>query len=671
MMKIITLLGSSRENSKTNEIISEWINGLKQVNIEIESAVITLNNVEIKNCTGCRYCYSTGMCNIRDDFGELLIKLDQADLIIFATPVYMNNVTGFMKGLLDRLSVHSHLMNFSGKLGCVLVTSASTGHEFTMNYLETMQLNFGIKNIGSYSYTLEMGDLNVFIQESKDSLITSLSKNYGYTNSSLEKIFLERSNQYSRNHLDDYEPFVYKHWMNEKVKSCKRFHDYSIRKLLPNNFEGKPQKLIANLENSEIELFLNNLYQSIWKQYYSETLDSAYFANVLLFLTEIYDLVNDHSEIEAFGYSICKRLKDKIEMEGISEEDIAMSVGFGLICFAVNQYHHKTGHLKKFSYLLNYNLLNHSAVLAKRYMEMADNTTVFQYDIMAGLSGSLYYLLDCQWEEDESEKLYTIVSFLISLSDDYLYNDQNIIKFHIKHENQYNEELKGRCRNGHINLGLSHGVLGPLVALSKAHSKGYTSEQLTEAINKLFQLYVDFEYEQEEILFWPGQLPYEDFVDKRVSISNVHKSSSWCYGNVSVVRGLEKVSEYMDWIHLKEKYKRALFRILDQEPSKFRLLSPSLCHGLSSVLAVGIGDKISTEKMSKEKMESLVSIILSVYDENNQKIALDSSLIRDEECRIEGYALDFSIFEGSLGIGITLIGFIKGSMFPAKLLLVD
>jgi hypothetical protein len=264
-----------------------------------------------------------------------------------------------------------------------------------------------------------------------------------------------------------------------------------------------------------------------------------------------------------------------------------------------------------------------------------------------------------------------IVSFLFSLSDDYIYNDKNIIKFHIKHENQYNEELKEKCKNGHVNFGLSHGVLGPLVALSKAHSKGYSSERLTDAINKLFQLYVDFEFEQEDILFWPGQLSYEDFVDKRISINNIHKSSSWCYGNVSVARGLEKVSGYMDWIHLKEKYGRVLFTILDQEPSKFRLLSPSLCHGLSSVLAVGIGDKISSKKMSKEKMESLVSIILNVYEENNQKIASNPSILRDEEFNIEGYMLDFSIFEGSLGIGLTLIGFIKGAMFPTKLLLVD
>lgn len=671
MKKILALSGGSKNHSKTNLIIKNWFEQYAKTTTEIETEIVSLAETTLKLCTGCRMCYRTGACELSDDMSALLTKMDEASVIVFASPVYMNNVTGAMKNFIDRLSVHSHLMSYSGKLGFVLATSESSGHEYTKAYLSSIQTYLGIKNIGSFHFTSEMGKINEFTNQTAAVFISNIENNYGYTNVKLENAYRTYKQLYTKNDNDVYEPFVYQHWKNDKVQHCKRHHEYTLLNRNKNQIFSVPKSKLEYSCNAQVIEFINEIYETVWNQFNNETLDSIYFSNVLLFLTELYDLVEDQSEIEVFGYTLCKQIKYKIENEGVSEEDIVMSVGFGLACFAVSEYSKKTGHLQKFSNLMNQELLNKSAVLAKRYLEGQNDTTVFQYDIMAGLAGALYYLLDFEWSESNNDKLMVIINFLISLSDDYSYNGRDVIRFHIKHENQYNEELKEKCKDGHINFGLSHGVLGPLIALSKAHFKGISSDCLTSAVDKLFRLYLDFELEYENILYWPGQLPYEDYILNNVSYDNIHKSASWCYGNVSIVKGLEKVSHYMNWEHYKEKYEHALFNILNQEPMNYKLVSPSLCHGITSVLMVGLGNDVLNSKMEMSQKDKLAKLILNICEENNNKISENPNILLDEELHIEGYALDFSLFEGVLGIGISLLGYLKGSTESSRLLLVD
>ena len=57
---------------------------------------------EIECCRGCFACQKTGLCVLRDDMAEILVKMRQADVIVIATPVYFYGMCGAMKTFLDR-----------------------------------------------------------------------------------------------------------------------------------------------------------------------------------------------------------------------------------------------------------------------------------------------------------------------------------------------------------------------------------------------------------------------------------------------------------------------------------------------------------------------------------------------------------------------------------------
>jgi len=103
-MKITVFNGSPRgENGNTHFIVSEFCKGAADAGAEIEHVFLAKKNIE--HCLGCYACWirTPGVCVHDDDMKELNEKFAAADLVVFATPVYIDNVTGIMKDFMDRM----------------------------------------------------------------------------------------------------------------------------------------------------------------------------------------------------------------------------------------------------------------------------------------------------------------------------------------------------------------------------------------------------------------------------------------------------------------------------------------------------------------------------------------------------------------------------------------
>ena len=102
-MKITVFNSSPRaDKSNTNVMVETFLKGAEEAGADTEN--IFLARQKIRPCLGCFSCWvkTPGKCVIQDDMAELLRKLAGADIVVFATPLYVDNVSGIMKNFMDR-----------------------------------------------------------------------------------------------------------------------------------------------------------------------------------------------------------------------------------------------------------------------------------------------------------------------------------------------------------------------------------------------------------------------------------------------------------------------------------------------------------------------------------------------------------------------------------------
>ena len=99
-MNIVSINGSRRKKGNTEILIQSIIKPFRKSGEQVES--IFLGDYEIDACTGCEGCRSSWTCVIQDDFSTIVRKMDEANIVVLASPTYWYTVTSDMKRFIDR-----------------------------------------------------------------------------------------------------------------------------------------------------------------------------------------------------------------------------------------------------------------------------------------------------------------------------------------------------------------------------------------------------------------------------------------------------------------------------------------------------------------------------------------------------------------------------------------
>lgn len=100
MKNVLIISTSPRKNGNSAALAEEFARGARDAGNTVE--VISLADKDIRFCRGCFACQSTKRCVIRDDADAIEQKMEHADVLAFATPIYYYEMSGQMKTMLDR-----------------------------------------------------------------------------------------------------------------------------------------------------------------------------------------------------------------------------------------------------------------------------------------------------------------------------------------------------------------------------------------------------------------------------------------------------------------------------------------------------------------------------------------------------------------------------------------
>ena len=102
-MNILVLNGSPRPNGNTAAMVEAFVEGASENGHHI--TVVSVCQKKIAGCLACEYCHTkgNGNCVQKDDMQEIYPVLEEAEMIVLASPIYYHSYTGQLQCAINRI----------------------------------------------------------------------------------------------------------------------------------------------------------------------------------------------------------------------------------------------------------------------------------------------------------------------------------------------------------------------------------------------------------------------------------------------------------------------------------------------------------------------------------------------------------------------------------------
>ncbi|WP_344219913.1 lanthionine synthetase C family protein [Nonomuraea bangladeshensis] len=200
--------------------------------------------------------------------------------------------------------------------------------------------------------------------------------------------------------------------------------------------------------------------------------------------------------------------------------------------------------------------------------------TFAEYDLFRGLTGIGVLLL---LRAPGSDLLGGILNYLIRLSKPRRIDGQELPGWWVNHDPDPLLPTPG----GHVNVGLAHGIAGPLALLSLATLRGCKMPGQIDAIHALARWFDQWRQSSQDGLWWPQWLTRNELRTGRTNQTTPGRPS-WCYGTAGIARALQLAALAIDDPIRRGIAEMAMAECLtDQQLCK--ITGPGLCHGMAGV----------------------------------------------------------------------------------------
>lgn len=205
-------------------------------------------------------------------------------------------------------------------------------------------------------------------------------------------------------------------------------------------------------------------------------------------------------------------------------------------------------------------------------------TTFLAYDVIGGVTGLGRHLLD---RDVESARpiVEEILTYLVALAEPFAGEPAALPGWWVP-ETPHGEPVDGY--GGHGNLGLAHGVAGPLALLALAWQAGVRVPGQDEAMERIAGWMLDWHRIDEGGAYWPGWVQREDLAVRSSDLPRGR--SAWCYGVPGVARALQLAGMALDRPEWHRFAVEALRGTLTLPDERHGVQDAGLCHGWTGLL---------------------------------------------------------------------------------------
>lgn len=259
------------------------------------------------------------------------------------------------------------------------------------------------------------------------------------------------------------------------------------------------------------------------------------------------------------------------------------------------------------------------------------------YDTISGLAGIGRYLLN---RIDVSGTNVRTLKRILTYFKEIQYSQNSWV---VPQESQFLESDKNYFTQGNINLGLAHGLLGPMSLFALCMIKGITIENHQHILKDMYKFIMDKKFCSN--YRW---LQRYDLISERNHFNFIR--NGWCYGNTGVMTTMFLIGQALQDEEIIQMSKKVMLQVINDKEEN--LISPTICHGLSSqILMLTIMNLHFELDEVSDYITELTNKLISHYKEDHLVNFIDINENKQGEFKSGKVGL----LEGEIGVYLSLI----------------
>jgi hypothetical protein len=167
---------------------------------------------------------------------------------------------------------------------------------------------------------------------------------------------------------------------------------------------------------------------------------------------------------------------------------------------------------------------------ARRVAHEGPGFAVSDYDVVSGLAGKGRLLL-ALGDDRSSEALHTVLSHLVAGTSPVSRHGAAVPGWWCRGGDP------AEFPQGYLDVGLAHGIAGPLALMALAHDRGHRVDGMPEAMRTIVDWLLRRAVRDEHGPMWPSRIGFAQEIGDEPVVTEAVKAA-WCYGTAGVARAL-------------------------------------------------------------------------------------------------------------------------------------
>jgi hypothetical protein len=271
---------------------------------------------------------------------------------------------------------------------------------------------------------------------------------------------------------------------------------------------------------------------------------------------------------------------------------------------------------------------------------------VSRFDLISGLSGMTTYLLSSSDSAQADLALKSAMQSLTTLG----HPVDGLPRWYTPAHLMHDQGLADQYPYGNLNLGLAHGIPGPLAVLALCVLHGHESEGVRSTIHTFASLVMALRCDDQWGVNWPTVVDVRRLDGRDVAGSRCEPSrDAWCYGSPGVARALWLAGRALGDEAMQQLAIDAMVAVYRRPPAMRRIDSPTFCHGVAGLLQITIRFAAETGMpLFEDAAEELTGQVLASCDPGR--------LLGVANIEPAGNLVDQpGLLDGATGVGMALL----------------